>query len=175
MALLGRPPSLLPVEPFGLRRVSFPTFLRRRRTDRRTYPSGSSAYRCRALPIKTANEGVVSMASRLCAWTIAAGLLVWITALPAYSEEQSCPETGGGLSLPKGFCATIFADKIGHARQLAVAPDGIVYVNTWSGIYYGNDTPPAGGFLIALKDTKDTGHANVNVRFGETSAEGGHG
>ena len=62
------------------------------------------------------------MASRLCAWTIAAGLLAWITALPAYSEEQSCPETNAGLSLPKGFCATIFADKIGHARQLAVAP-----------------------------------------------------
>jgi hypothetical protein len=29
------------------------------------------------------------------------------------------------------------------------APDGTLYVNTWSGIYYyNNDTPPAGGFLF---------------------------
>jgi glucose/arabinose dehydrogenase/cytochrome c553 len=95
--------------------------------------------------------------------------------IPAFSEEQDCPETDTGVSLPSGFCATIFADKVGHARQLAVAPDGTVYVNTWSGIYYGNDKPHDGGFLIALKDTKGTGHADVNVRFGPTFAEGAHG
>ena len=95
--------------------------------------------------------------------------------IPAFSEEQNCPETDTGVSLPSGFCATIFADKVGHARQLAVAPDGTVYVNTWSGVYYGNDKPHDGGFLIALKDTKGTGHADVNVRFGPTFAEGGHG
>ena len=77
--------------------------------------------------------------------------------------------------MPNGFCATIFADNVGHARQLVVASDGAVYVNTWSGVYYNNDTPPEGGFLIALKDTKGTGHADVNVRFGPTFAEGAHG
>ena len=115
------------------------------------------------------------MASRLCGWTIAAGALAWLITLPAYSEDQNCPETHAGLSLPKGFCATIFADKIGHARQLTVAPNGTVYVNTWSGIYYGSDRPHEGGFLVALKDTKGTGHADVNVRFGPTFAEGAHG
>ena len=92
------------------------------------------------------------------------------------SEEKNCAaDADKELSLPAGFCATIFADKVGHARQLAVASDGTVYVNTWSGVYYGNDTPPAGGFLIALKDTKGTGHADTNVRFGPTVAEGAHG
>jgi glucose/arabinose dehydrogenase/cytochrome c5 len=91
------------------------------------------------------------------------------------SEEKACAETNTGITLPNGFCATIFADKVGHARQIVVAPDGTVYVNTWSGVYYNNDIPPAGGFLIALKDTKGTGHADVNVRFGQTAAEGGHG
>ena len=92
------------------------------------------------------------------------------------SEEKNCAaDADKELSLPTGFCATIFADKVGHARQLAVAPDGTVYVNTWSGVYYGNDKPPAGGFLIALKDTKGTGHADMNVRFGPTVAEGAHG
>ena len=42
-----------------------------------------------------------------------------------------------------------------------------VYVNTWSGRYYRNDTPPAGGFLVALKDSKGDGHADVIERFGE--------
>jgi glucose/arabinose dehydrogenase/mono/diheme cytochrome c family protein len=80
-----------------------------------------------------------------------------------------------GIVLPRGFCATIFADKIGHARQMVVAPNGALYVNTWSGVYYNNDTPPPGGFLVALKDTKGDGHADVISRFGETVASGGHG
>jgi glucose/arabinose dehydrogenase len=95
--------------------------------------------------------------------------------VPGFSEEQKCPESDPGLSLPDGFCATIFADKVGHARQLAVTPDGTVYINTWSGRYYGHDTPHPGGFLIALKDTNGTGHADVKVRFGPTFAEGAHG
>src|SRR5262249_7491090 len=70
------------------------------------------------------------------------------------AQSQQCPGDNGGITLPHGFCATVFADKIGHARQIAVAPNGVVYVNTWSGRYYGNDTPPAGGFLVALQDTK---------------------
>ena len=37
---------------------------------------------------------------------------------------------------------------------MAVTPDGTVYVNTWSGVYYSNDKPPEGGFLVALKDTR---------------------
>jgi glucose/arabinose dehydrogenase len=75
----------------------------------------------------------------------------------------------------QGFCATIFADKVGHARQMAVAPDGTLYVNSWSGTYYGDDKPPAGGFLLALKDTKGTGSADAQERFGATAAEGDHG
>jgi glucose/arabinose dehydrogenase/mono/diheme cytochrome c family protein len=86
-----------------------------------------------------------------------------------------CPESDSGLELPPGFCATIFADGIGHARHLVVAPDGVVYVNTWSGRYYGNDTPHAGGFLVALQDTTGSGKADVSRRFGETVSSGGAG
>ena len=32
--------------------------------------------------------------------------------------------------------------------------------------YYDNDTPPAGGFLVALQDTTGDGHADVVARFG---------
>jgi len=91
------------------------------------------------------------------------------------AKSSACSGDNGGLTLPSGFCATIFADQIGHARQLAIAPDGTVYVNTWSGRYYRNETPHPGGSLVALKDTKGSGRADVDERFGETFAEGGHG
>ena len=66
--------------------------------------------------------------------------------------DQGCPSDDSGLNLPVGFCATVFADSIGHARHMVVAPNGVVYVNTWSGEYYDNETPHAGGFLVALQD-----------------------
>jgi glucose/arabinose dehydrogenase/mono/diheme cytochrome c family protein len=89
-------------------------------------------------------------------------------------DSKGCLEETG-LSLPKGFCATIFADRIGHARQMAIAEDGTLYVNTWSGVYYGNDKPHDGGFLVALKDTKGSGKADIDVRFGPSFKEGAHG
>jgi glucose/arabinose dehydrogenase/cytochrome c5 len=93
----------------------------------------------------------------------------------ASTAPQSCDPENGGITLPPGFCATIFADSIGHARHLVVAPNGVVYANTWSGEYYGNDKPPEGGFLVALRDTKGTGHADVITRFGGGVPEGSHG
>jgi glucose/arabinose dehydrogenase/mono/diheme cytochrome c family protein len=86
-----------------------------------------------------------------------------------------CPSDDSGLKLPAGFCATIFADDIGHARHLVVASNGVVYVNTWSGVYYGNDVPHRGGFLVALQDTSGAGKADVDQRFGETVQSGGAG
>jgi glucose/arabinose dehydrogenase/mono/diheme cytochrome c family protein len=94
---------------------------------------------------------------------------------PVRPENQTCPDDNSGLKLPAGFCATIFADEIGHARHMAVARTGVVYVNTWSGEYYGNDTPHAGGFLVALQDKAGAGKANVVERFGETVQSGGAG
>jgi glucose/arabinose dehydrogenase len=93
----------------------------------------------------------------------------------ASAAAQRCDPENGGITLPSGFCATVFADNIGHARHLVVAPNGVVYANTWSGRYYDNDTPPEGGFLVALRDTKGTGHADLITRFGGGVAEGSHG
>jgi hypothetical protein len=70
----------------------------------------------------------------------------------AEAKNEACPSDDSGLKLPAGLCATVFADRVGHARHMVVAPSGILYVNTWSGRYYGNDTPPPGGFLVALQD-----------------------
>jgi glucose/arabinose dehydrogenase/mono/diheme cytochrome c family protein len=91
------------------------------------------------------------------------------------AKSQACPGDDSGLKLPAGFCATVFADGIGHARHMVVAPSGVLYVNTWSGKYYGNDTPHAGGFLVALQDKSGAGKADVIERFGETVQSGGAG
>ncbi|HWM66131.1 MAG TPA: c-type cytochrome [Steroidobacteraceae bacterium] len=91
------------------------------------------------------------------------------------SSAGSCGGDSGGIVLSQGFCATVFADKIGHARHLVVSANGVVYVNTWSGVYYKNDEPPAGGFLVALQDTKGTGKADVIERFGDGTAQGSAG
>ena len=94
---------------------------------------------------------------------------------PAAAENQACPNDDSGLTLPAGFCATVFAEGIGHARHMVVSPSGVLYVNTWSGRYYGNDTPHAGGFLVALQDKSGSGKADVVERFGETVQSGGRG
>jgi glucose/arabinose dehydrogenase/mono/diheme cytochrome c family protein len=93
------------------------------------------------------------------------------------SAPLHCPGDNGGLTLSPGFCATVFADHVGHARHLVVAPNGIVYVNTWSGDYYAfeGDKIPKGGFLVALKDEDGGGRADTVKRFGPTAAEGGAG
>jgi glucose/arabinose dehydrogenase/mono/diheme cytochrome c family protein len=91
------------------------------------------------------------------------------------AEGHACPDDDSGLKLPAGFCATVFADGIGHARHMVVSPTGVLYVNTWSGRYYGNDTPHAGGFLVALQDKSGAGKADVIERFGETVQSGGAG
>jgi glucose/arabinose dehydrogenase/mono/diheme cytochrome c family protein len=93
----------------------------------------------------------------------------------ADAKTQACPNDDSGLTLPAGFCATVFADDIGHARHMVTAPSGVLYVNTWSGRYYGNDAPHAGGFLVALQDKSGTGKADVIERFGETVQSGGAG
>jgi glucose/arabinose dehydrogenase len=76
---------------------------------------------------------------------------------------------------PPGFCATVFADNMGHIRQMVVAPNGVLYVNTWSGRYYRNDVPPAGGFLIALRDSTGSSRADRVTRFGPAADSGNAG
>jgi glucose/arabinose dehydrogenase len=90
------------------------------------------------------------------------------------AQTVTCPGDNGGLTLSPGFCATVFADNLGHVRHLVAAPDGTLYANTWSGRYFKSPPPPA-GFLVALKDTKGDGHADIVERFGATPDAGGTG
>ncbi len=107
---------------------------------------------------------------------LAAALL--LTTGPSTStsaQTSACPGDDPGITLPPGFCATIFADNLGHVRHMAFAPNGVLYANTWSGRYFRYDTPPAGGFVLALKDSKGAGTADIIERFGDGVPEGSAG
>jgi glucose/arabinose dehydrogenase/mono/diheme cytochrome c family protein len=93
----------------------------------------------------------------------------------AAQVNKACPNDDSGLTLPAGFCATVFADEIGHARHVVVSPSGVVYVNTWQNEDYGNKPVHSGGFIVALQDKTGIGKANVVERFGETVQTGGNG
>lgn len=95
--------------------------------------------------------------------------------IPRGTHADTCSGDNGGITLSPGFCASIFADNVGHVRHMIFAPNGVLYVNTWRGGFYRNDKPPAGGFLVALKDSKGDGHADVIERFGDSVAEGSAG
>jgi len=91
------------------------------------------------------------------------------------TARKACPNDDTGLKLPSGFCATVFADGVGHARDMVVASNGVLYANTWAGTYYGGGATHSGGFLIALQDKSGAGKADVVERFGETIQSGGKG
>ena len=87
------------------------------------------------------------------------------TGAAAAASTAACAADNGGITLPAGFCAVVFADTLGHVRHIAVNSNGDVYVNTWSGDYYQGPTHP-GGFLVALRDTNNDGKADLIRRFG---------
>jgi hypothetical protein len=70
----------------------------------------------------------------------------------AANGHKGCAEGNGGLTLPPGFCASVYADNLGRARHLTVAPNGDVYVNMWSSSYTELQNAP-GGYIVALRDS----------------------
>jgi glucose/arabinose dehydrogenase len=133
------------------------------------YPTAGKANSPRK-PARRPMPGIIILAGAL--WAASASP---VPAEETQTGEAKCDSGNGGITLSPGFCATVFADNLGHARHMAVAPNGVLYVNTWSGRYYGYGPVPAGGFLIALQDTKGSGHADKIERFGGTLKTGSAG
>jgi glucose/arabinose dehydrogenase len=80
-----------------------------------------------------------------------------------------CVGDNAGLTLPAGVCATIFADSVGHARHIAIASNGDVYV-TLEGT--APKQKPQGAAVIALRDTTGDGKADVTEKIGTTGNTG---
>src|SRR5712671_1297465 len=97
-------------------------------------------------------------------WTLLLGIAIAASAM-------ACDKSDIGLALPAGFCASVFADGLGHARHLAVAANGDVYVNTWSAAANGYENAP-GGYIVALRDANGDGRADAIQRFGPQHVDG---
>lgn len=77
---------------------------------------------------------------------------------PGTPATPHCDAGNGGLTLPAGFCATIFADNVGGARHVAVAPNGDVLV--------------ASAGVTVLRDADGDGHADARRSFGPSGGTG---
>lgn len=88
------------------------------------------------------------------------GALVW---LPQLHAAPACDPGNGGISLPKGFCATVFADNLGTARNIVVNANGDLYVALMS--------PEHGGSIVALRPGADGRAAEIKY-FGDVGGTG---
>jgi len=110
-------------------------------------------------------------------------MLKSVGAIPAVFIAFGCASAGGvgsgtaisacannaEITLPAGFCASVFADSLGRARYLAIADNGDVYVSI-EGTRADQRTPsPA---FIALRDTNHDGRADQIERVGERGNTG---
>ena len=97
----------------------------------------------------------------------------------AAATPPACTTGTADLTLPAGFCATIFADSVSHARHVAVASNGDVYITLEgtrpspekqiSGADKG--APPPASF-VALRDTNRDGRADIVKRIGSIGNTG---
>ncbi len=87
------------------------------------------------------------------------------------SSAVACADSSAGLTLPAGFCASVFAEGVAHGRHVAVAANGDVYIAiedtnpTPKAMPAGTRPTPATSF-VALRDTNRDGRADLMRRIG---------
>jgi glucose/arabinose dehydrogenase len=102
---------------------------------------------------------------------LAAVLSCWTVLDAQRSATPACDPGNGGLTLPPGFCATVIADDLGYARNLAIADNGDVYVSIRTGAREPVQ-PMQPGYLMGLRDTDGDGKMDQKERFGTSGATG---
>jgi glucose/arabinose dehydrogenase len=91
--------------------------------------------------------------------------------------NTNCDRGNGDITLPDGFCATIFADEVGVARHLVILADGRVYIaledaaESSAGTTKMRGDNGRGGIAV-LRDTTGDGRADVVQRFGDAGGSG---
>jgi glucose/arabinose dehydrogenase len=94
----------------------------------------------------------------------AAALPPAAAAAAADGRAPACAPDNGGITLPPGLCAIVFADTLIQARHLVVAPNGDVIVSVQGGRNAG---------IVIFRDTNSDGVADSRTQFarGFTSSE----
>jgi glucose/arabinose dehydrogenase len=97
-----------------------------------------------------------------------AALVVLLTsACPGEDEPGPLCVEDGAISLPAGFCVTVFADDVGRARHITVTPSGDVFVAV-ADAFDGSST----GGIVALRDVNGDGQADRRERFANQGGNG---
>lgn len=98
----------------------------------------------------------------------AAALAAIVAARAPREAAAACDPANGGLTLPAGFCASLFSDGVAGARHMVVAPNGDVLVNTRprGG---GQDAPAPAAGVVILRDANRDGKAELKQRITDGS------
>jgi glucose/arabinose dehydrogenase len=96
----------------------------------------------------------------------------------AAATANACTGDNAGLTLPAGFCATVFADSVTHGRHVVVASNGDVYI-TLEGTTPSDEKEISGvasqeqkAAVVALRDTNRDGRADIVARLAGTGNTG---
>ena len=108
---------------------------------------------------------------------LVAGAVVFFSASPADLGAQNrvppCDPDNAGLTLPPGFCASVFATDLGAPRHMVVASNGDVLVvsnATNTGAEAGGGS--SGGGLLLLRPAPSTGKAASTIRLATGNGSG---
>lgn len=88
------------------------------------------------------------------------------------NKPVACAPDNGGIALPAGFCASIYADSLPAPRHMYAMPNGDLYVSLSGRGGRGGATPVPGG-VIVLRDADNDGRAEMraDVARGFTTSE----
>ena len=81
-------------------------------------------------------------------------------AAPLAAQRTQCAPDNGGINLPSGFCASVFADSLAGPRHVWVAANGDVFVSL-AGRGGRGGTPSQPGGIIVLRDANRDGRAET--------------
>lgn len=103
--------------------------------------------------------------ARVAAGEVAADSAALADSAGAPASAAACASGNVGLTLPAGFCASLFADSLGGPRHIAVRADGDVFVARRNG-------PQGQGGVVALRDADGDGRAEMVEHFGPMGGTG---
>jgi glucose/arabinose dehydrogenase len=83
-----------------------------------------------------------------------------------------CDPNNAGITLPDGFCATLFADSLGAPRHMTVAANGDVIVNARPMRTQNQQTPSDPGGVYILRDADGDGKAETKRRVADAAGTG---
>lgn len=86
-------------------------------------------------------------------------LFTVLSACGGTTNGDSTQKADGSIKLPAGFSASVFADNLGRARHLTVAPNGDVYVKL--------ERLKDGKGIVHLSDANKDGVAEIQEAFGD--------